>query len=117
MTQMTLTNIEIDYVLCRALKKRPGESLLAAAERTMMALPGEPARNAAAILLRNDSGDVWVTMRAAHRSLTRRRKIVTQKCVECLSEPRRYRHSSPRPAVSGDLCALHAGRRYTHRDR
>jgi hypothetical protein len=114
-----MNDIEIDYRLCHALGKRPGESLLDAAERAARG-PAGPARRAAGVLLKNDRGDPWGRMRAAYVELCKPYVAspcspiglkIYRRCAECLREGRANRGRQSHPAVDGDLCALHAARK------
>jgi hypothetical protein len=98
---MMPSNAAIDLALCCALGMRPGETLLDAADRVSLG-PACPAKSAAMVLISNDSGDVWSTMRAAYRALiydiAALGPIRVVKCLCC-----------QKPAVSavGDFCAYH----------
>ena len=56
--------LEIDTTVCRGLGKKPGETILRAAARTLGHSPEPRKRKAAGILL-NGSGEVWERMRRA----------------------------------------------------
>jgi hypothetical protein len=64
-----LTDLDIDTALCRAFRKRPGESLGDAARRAMRYARGN-VRLAAQIVCNEKDADVWIIMRRAHAALT-----------------------------------------------
>lgn len=98
-----MTCIEIDMALCRALGKRPYESLVKAAQRAIESGPNG-IRQAASILIHSRNKDVWETMRRAHAALSAH----VQKCRTCLATPGRRRAGHAFQGIVDGLCVYHA---------
>lgn len=57
--------LEIDDIVSRAVRKRPGESIIAACRRIMAAPHGDPAWRVASVILSGRPADPWRCMARA----------------------------------------------------